>query len=179
MLQGICDSKKLFIDVYTGEPGSIHDARLFTKSDIFERIRNNSVQFPNDSHLIGDLAYPLSRTLMVGFKDNGNLQHFERHFNRKLNQVRVIIEQTFALLKGRFRRLKMIETKRLDLTALLIVSACILHNICILNNDLVEDMEHQDFEEDYGINENEGDNVGGHVAINKRNNIANLLFQNQ
>ncbi|VEN49783.1 unnamed protein product [Callosobruchus maculatus] len=35
LLQGICDNKKLFLDVYAGEPGSLHDARLFTKSDIF------------------------------------------------------------------------------------------------------------------------------------------------
>lgn len=137
LLQGICDSRRLFLDVYAGEAGSIHDARLYKKSDIYEKIRNNLITFPENSHLIGDLAYPLSRTLLVGFRDNGNLTGTQRNFNHKLNQVRVVIENTFALLKTRFRRLKMLETKRLDLIALLIESACILHNICILSNDML------------------------------------------
>jgi hypothetical protein len=52
----------------------------------------------------------------------------------------VTIEIAFALLKGRFRRLKMLETVRLDFISLLIVSGCILHNICILKGDLLEDI---------------------------------------
>ncbi|KAF2891813.1 hypothetical protein ILUMI_14360 [Ignelater luminosus] len=29
LLQGVCDSDLLFIDIYTGQPGSVHDATLF------------------------------------------------------------------------------------------------------------------------------------------------------
>ncbi|KAJ8912410.1 hypothetical protein NQ315_013476 [Exocentrus adspersus] len=130
-------------NVYAGEPGSIHDARLFTKSDISIRIRSGEVQFPNDSHLIGDLAYRLSTKLIVGFKDNGHLTDPQKNFNRKLSQVRVAIENAFGILKARFRRLKMLETKRLDLISLLIVSACILHNICLTNNDLWHEQENE------------------------------------
>lgn len=182
LLQGICDTKKLFLDAYAGEAGSIHDARLFRKSDIYQRIRNNSIQFPFDSHLIGDLAYPLSDSLMVEFKDNGHLTNLERHFNQKLSQVRVIIENTFALLKGRFRRLKMVETVRLDLTALLIISACILHNICLLNNDILEEIRNEEnADEELGVdNEYQANNdAGGQAAFLKRNNIANILYHNR
>jgi hypothetical protein len=47
----------------------------------------------------------------------------------------VHIENVFALLKGRRRRLKNMDTIRLDQICLLITAACILHNICILNGD--------------------------------------------
>lgn len=88
--------------------------------------------FFNNSHLVGDLAYKLDSNLMVGFKDHGHLTVRQKNFNVILNKVRVKIENAFALLKGRFRRLKLLETVRLDLTVLLIMSTCILHNIPML-----------------------------------------------
>lgn len=63
----------LFIDVYTGEAGSSYDLTLFRRSDIYDRHINDEVLFPNDSYLIGDWAYQLSDTLMVGFENYGNL----------------------------------------------------------------------------------------------------------
>ncbi|XP_018303462.1 putative nuclease HARBI1 [Mycetomoellerius zeteki] len=178
LLQGVCDSERLFLDVYVGEPGSIHDMRLFKKSDLYARIKNSSIDFPNDSHLVGDLAYQLSPYLLVGFKDVGGLTNREKNFNKKLSQCRVRIENAFAYLKGRFRRLKYLETVRLDLICLLIVSACIMHNISILNGDLpeefVDNMEIRDIR-DYefiaNINEEEGNNAG----ILKRREIMNIL----
>lgn len=56
LLQGICDSNKLFLDIYASEPGCIHDHRLFTKSSIYRQIREGTIHFPNDCHLIGELA---------------------------------------------------------------------------------------------------------------------------
>ncbi|KAK5648278.1 hypothetical protein RI129_003170 [Pyrocoelia pectoralis] len=140
LLQGVCNEKKLFLDVYAGEPGSIHDANLYNKSHLAEQIRNREVIFYNDGHLVGDLAYKLSPTLMVGFKNFGNMTQREINFNKKLSMCRIEIENAFALLKGRFRRLKFIETVRLDLISAFIVTAAILHNACILNNDLPYDL---------------------------------------
>ncbi|XP_031359497.1 putative nuclease HARBI1 [Photinus pyralis] len=139
LLQGVCDHSKVFLDVYAGEPGSMHDMRMFRKSDLYYRIINNEIEFPQDSHLIGDLAYKLSTTLMVGFKNLGGLTNaHQMNFNYKLSRCRVDIENAFGYLKGRFRRLKYMETIRLDLMSLLIVSSCILNNLCIFNNDLPE-----------------------------------------
>lgn len=59
LLQGVCDNRKLFTHVYAGEPGSIHDSRLFEKSDLFNGIQTGEFTFPNDSHILGDLAYKL------------------------------------------------------------------------------------------------------------------------
>lgn len=35
-LQGICDARKRFVDVFTGIPGKIYDLRVLKLSDIYE-----------------------------------------------------------------------------------------------------------------------------------------------
>lgn len=182
LLQGVCDNRKLFLDVYAGEPGSIHDMRLFRKSDLYSRITNGSVVFSEDSHLIGDLAYKLSPYLLVGFKNNGALTPAQINFNNKLSQCRVVIENAFAHLKGRFRRLKSLDTIRLDLIPLLSVSGAVLHNICILNGDLLEEVADIQLLEE-NVNEQNVDIIMDDVrenlqAVRKRNNIMNNLLIN-
>ncbi|KAK4882566.1 hypothetical protein RN001_005885 [Aquatica leii] len=140
LLQGVCNEKKLFLDVYASGRGSIHDSNLYNKSHLAEQIRNREVIFYNDGHLVGDLSYKLSPTLMVGFKNFGNMTEREINLNKRLSMCRIDIENAFALLKSRFRRLKFIETIRLDLISAFIVTAAILHNACILNNDLPHDL---------------------------------------
>ncbi|XP_018405660.1 PREDICTED: putative nuclease HARBI1 [Cyphomyrmex costatus] len=179
LLQGVCDSNKLFLDVYTGEPGSIHDMRLFRKSDLYERINNSLIDFPEDSHLVGDLAYKLFPFLLVGFKNVGRLTNREKNFNEKLSQCRVNIENTFAYLKGRFRRIKYLETVRLDLICLLIVSACIMHNVCILKGDLPEEfineVELEDAKEENEFPANVNEEQEHNEALLKRIEIMNVL----
>lgn len=174
----MCNESKLFIDVFVGIPGSCHDARLYQLSNLSQRIENHSVVFPNDTHIIGDLAYTLNTKLMVGFKDFGNLTPRQINFNNRLARIRVIIEQTFALLKGRFRRLKFMEASRLDVICLNVVVACIFHNICLLNGDFLEDIdiEHEVDEERMGQGqENNGliyQEQNRMQAVIKRNRIA-------
>lgn len=181
LLQGVCNRDNLFIDVYAGEPGSIHDANLFTKSDLYQRIDN--MEFPNDGHLIGDLAYPLSKKLLVGFKDV-NLNATKKYFNCKLSSIRVCIEHTFALLKGRFRRLKYLETRRLDLISLLIIASCILHNLCILKGDIPDELHAEELDEIRLRNEEVlyGENArtrNRREGERKREHIANVLYANR
>ena len=59
----------------------------------------------NGCYIIGDQAYPLRTWLMVPFRD-GNLSSEKQRFNRKLYMKRQRIENAFALLKGRFRKLR-------------------------------------------------------------------------
>lgn len=183
LLQGVCDNQKLFLDVYAGEAGSIHDMRLFRKSDLYQRISNLSVEFPNDSHIIGDLAYKLTETLLVGFKNIGGLTNRQKNFNKKLSQCRIVIEHAFAYLKGRFRRLKYLETVKLDLIALLIVSECILHNICIFNGDLpeeiVNDVDVEQIRDENPDNAEAREEDQNMAAIRKRINIMNALLMDE
>lgn len=158
----------------------MHDACMFRRSDIGQRLHN--LQFPQNGHLIGDSAYPLTTKMLVPYKNNGHLGDIQRNFNTKHSQSRVVIEQAFALLKGRFRRLKLLETVRPDITVITIISACILHNICLETNDipidinLVAELEEERLMNPVNmvfINER-GNNP---LAIAKRNNIANLLYR--
>lgn len=57
-LQAICDARKRFIDVFTGTPSRMHDARVFDTSFISKKLPQICLpQF----YIIGDGAYPLMR----------------------------------------------------------------------------------------------------------------------
>ncbi|KAK5639435.1 hypothetical protein RI129_011927 [Pyrocoelia pectoralis] len=178
LLQGICDDKQLFMDCYAGEAGSIHDACMFRRSEIGRTL--DGLDLPNNGHFLGDSAYPLKIKLLVPFRDNGHLTNIQRNYNTKHSKNRVVIEQAFAFLKGRFRRLKLLEVVRLDLIPLVIISACILHNIAHGAEDFLNDIniyaqiaEEQLMNPENGVNEEVANNA---LTLAKRNNIANLLL---
>ena len=137
-LAGVCDNKLLFIDCYAGEVGSIHDSALLRKSDLFSKMETVPSMFVNNSHLLGDLAYPLKQHLIVGFKNNGHLTRQQNKFNQTLSGARSCIERSFALLKGRWRRLKYLNMSTVEFIPAVILACCILHNICILNDDMFD-----------------------------------------
>ncbi|KAK5648193.1 hypothetical protein RI129_003085 [Pyrocoelia pectoralis] len=134
LLQAVCNVDLLFTDVYTGFPGSVHDAALFKQSDLYNKITTGDIDL-GEFYIIGDKAYPLQTYLMVPFKDVGHLSLQQKKFNLVLSKSRAVIENAFALLKGRFRRLKYIETVKLEYIVLLIMAGTILHNLCILCKD--------------------------------------------
>lgn len=150
LLQGIVDHEKRFIDVFCGEPGSIHDARLLKKSKIYEKIMNKEIYLEN-YYLIGNSAYPNLPWLVTPFKDNGRLTMNQRQFNFKISSTRMVVENAFGLLKGRFRRLKFFENKNIKLISACVVAATVLHNIAInmegsnqpeyLLEDVTQDMD--------------------------------------
>lgn len=58
VIQAVVDDDKKFIDVFCGEPGSLHDSRVLRRSELFRKARENENQlFPNGTFLIGDSAY--------------------------------------------------------------------------------------------------------------------------
>ncbi|XP_071649930.1 putative nuclease HARBI1 [Temnothorax longispinosus] len=177
ILQGVCDNKKRFIDVYIGVPGRVHDARVFRNSPLFQNIMHHNLISPN-THLIGDSAYPLSRFLLVPYKDNGHLTVEQMRYNQKLNSIRSIIERAFGLLKGKFRKLKYLEMYNLSLINYAIASACILDNFIIMKEDdydddyVFDDDEIQEEENDENAEINNRDSNSGH---DKRNVIVQAL----
>lgn len=38
VLQGVCNEQRQFIDVFVGYPGSVHDARVFKNSPIYDAL---------------------------------------------------------------------------------------------------------------------------------------------
>lgn len=136
-LQAIVDPDKRFIDLYCGEPGSLHDSRILKKSQFYEQVLNNpNVIFPQNTFIISDSGYPAKNWLITPFKNNGHLTQQQRNFNFLHSSSRMVVENAFGLLKNRFRRLlHFSEQVNINLIVNLIVSACVLHNICINQND--------------------------------------------
>lgn len=55
----------------------------------------------------------------------------QKFFNTVLSSSRTCIEQAFGGLKGRFKRLKGIESTDITLVSKTTVACCILHNLCV------------------------------------------------
>ena len=107
--------------------------------DLYERMFPDTGLFPNDSHMVGDAAYPLLTQLIVPYWDTGRLTHRQMKFNHALSQSQCVIEHACALLKGRFKRLKYLDMVRVDLVPRVIMACCVLHNLCIGQRDYLDD----------------------------------------
>ncbi|XP_071576918.1 putative nuclease HARBI1 [Temnothorax nylanderi] len=140
-LQAICDANLKFTDCYTGYPSSVHDARIFRNSDIYHSIRQNPEKyFPHDEFILADKAYPTLKWCITPYMNRGNLRKQQEKFNTLLSQTRQTIERAFALLFGRFRRLKYLDMNGIDLIPGTILACCVLHNVCLdFGDDLIRE----------------------------------------
>ena len=144
VMQAVVDDAYQFRDVCIGWPGRVHDARIFANSSLFQAGTNGSLFHHSTRHfngvevpllLIGDPAYPLLDWLMKPFQDNGRLSREHHVFNYRLSRARIVVENAFGRLKGRWRCL----LKRNDASIVNvpdIVGACVtLHNLCEMQSD--------------------------------------------
>lgn len=132
-LQGICDFRKRFIDVFTCATGKIHDCRVFRLSDI-------SLELPRmcgrKYHLIGDSAYHIREYLLTPNKNYGTLTASQINYNKKLSACRVLNENCFGLLKCRFRHY--VDIHKVSQSTKFFISCCVLHNLCIDRGDFID-----------------------------------------
>ena len=85
--------------------------------------------------ILGDPAYPLLQWMMKLYSDNGRLSQLQHLFNYRLSRARVVTENAFGRLKGRWRcLLKRIDTHISRMPTVVAVCA-ILHNICEIHGD--------------------------------------------
>ena len=146
--QAVVDGKLKFMDVSTGFPGSIHDARVLRASSLYhtaERgdILNRPLAYvanqPVKPVIIGDGAYPLTSWLLKPYSDNGTLTRSEIKYNRTLSSARSVVERAFGILKACWRcLLKRLDNRTRNVVDI-IITCCVLHNICEENGDEVED----------------------------------------
>ncbi|XP_018564947.1 putative nuclease HARBI1 [Anoplophora glabripennis] len=144
-LQGICDSERKFLDVFTGVSGKIHDARVYEMSFIKNKINN----LEEKHHILGDAAYPISPNLLTPYRNYGQLNPVNQEFNKRFSQTRVKIENAFGLLKVRFRQLMELDFRKVEKASEFIIACCILHNLCIEHEDFLEDVMEDHVERDY------------------------------
>lgn len=80
---------------------------VFKNSSLGDTLLNNPQEIvTKDVHILGDSTVPLLESLIVPYKAVRILSEKEKLFNKRLSSTRVVIEQAFGLLLGRFRRLK-------------------------------------------------------------------------
>lgn len=168
ILQAVCDARMKFIDCFAGFAGSVGDLRVFRNSDLWREIQiDKQFFFPNDEFIIGDKVYPVLIRCISPYIDRGqltaviyfviysyifscriDLKYFvissfqaQKNFNTVLLSKRSVIERTFALLKGRFRRLKFLDIN-VDKIPYVIIACTVLHNICL---DGIDENDVEDF----------------------------------
>ena len=84
--------------------GSVHDARVFSRSSLSREISLHPEQWiPGGTYIIADAAYPLRTYIMKAFPDYYILTHRERRFNKILSSMRMVVERAFGCLKERWR----------------------------------------------------------------------------
>ena len=90
LTQGGFDANHRFLDVCIGWPGSVHDARVFTISTLYDKIEHHHILSNNTItvfgvsiplYMIGDSAYPLKLWLMKPFAHNADLTSNQRNYN--------------------------------------------------------------------------------------------------
>nr|XP_012215711.1 PREDICTED: putative nuclease HARBI1 [Linepithema humile] len=176
ILQGICDAKCQFIDIFIGWPGATHDARVWRESPIGQALAEDPTLLPEGTHIIGDSAYTLQPYLLTPFRNNGHLTPRQKLYNKKLSSKRVVIEQAFGKLRARFRRLEYLNMYLMNEMKIVVVAACVLHNICIRYNDETELSDDEREEENRDQDE---DNAILEIANDKRNRIVDTLWMNR
>lgn len=142
-LQGVCVPSLHFIDCFVGFPGSVGDRRVLENSPLYENIiRSRQHYFPSREYIIGDKAYPVNEWIQAPYIRRNVLNEAQELYNRLLSGTRQVIERTFALLFGRFRRLKFLDMSRQDLLVETVIACCVLHNLAIVELDY-EDFIHE------------------------------------
>ena len=110
----------------------VHDARVLANSTFYRKANSgtllperkqtiNGVDVPLINH--GDPAYPLLPWMMKPFAVNGHLTAADHHYNYHQSRARMVVENAFGRLKGRWRCLS-------EHTTNVVVSCAVLHNIC-------------------------------------------------
>lgn len=136
ILQAVCDYELNITHAYAGWPGSVHDARVFRRSKLMEKLENNVEEVcPEGTFILGDAAYPLRSYLLVPFKETGKLSPEQRRYNFKHSSTRMKIEHCFGILKGRWRRLKYIDVLEMHTVLKIVMAAALMHNICNMEEE--------------------------------------------
>ncbi|XP_065891631.1 uncharacterized protein [Dysidea avara] len=145
IVQAVVDSQGRFIDVNIGWPGKVHDARVLANSTIYKKC-NDGTYLPNwNRHInevdvplviLGDPAYPLLPWLMKPFADTGNLTRQQQQYNYRQSRARMVVENAFGRLKGRWRcLLKRMDYLSVESVTHVVASCLVLHNVCEMNGN--------------------------------------------
>ena len=113
VLLAVCDAKYCFTAIDVGQYGSNNDAGVLSNSAMGMMIADNKINFPKGRtiqgcgyeslpyFLVGDEIFPLKEWMMRPYP--GKLDENENIFNYRLSRARRVIENSFGILRARWR----------------------------------------------------------------------------
>ena len=135
---------KKFLYCAVGAPGSIHDTRMLRNSAIYQKIvighaiPDRVIDLGEHGKIplvaVGDTAFPKHACLIKVFREDTSDRR-KKYFNKKLCSARVVCENAYGMLKGRFRILYKKTECRLFNLKYIVMASVMLHNLCIDVND--------------------------------------------
>lgn len=136
-MEAIVDHCMRFMS-YDLRPGSWSIRKMWKASFVGSRVREI---LPQGGHFVGDTGYTISATMLTPYQkheERGPLSPVQRSVNYRLSSTRMVVEQSFGLLKNRFRLLRrVLKEKVISRTSITIVAAMVVHNLLVdLNDDI-------------------------------------------
>ena len=136
--QDVVGYNLLFLDIATGYPESLHDARILRSSTLYVKAESGDIfsrpvkivdGYCIKHQILSDSVY-LSTTWQVNpYNFNVNLIESQSTFNKQLSATRVTVKRAFRFLKGCWRCLLKCLNNRLSNASDIIITCCTLHNI--------------------------------------------------
>ena len=146
-LQAVCDADTRILFYHIGAPGKNNDGGVMEMSGLKQILHSGVI--PDKYHLVGDPAFPLHINLMTRFPGI-ELTPFESRYNWRQSRCRMIVEQLFGQLKGKWRVLLISNPFRdLDLVNKIVLTCVLLHNFLLDNNVDLPDTYHCFDDEEY------------------------------
>ena len=114
--------------------GSQNDQGIFKRSAFGRRCEE---LIPSGSYLVGDAGYQLLPYLLTPYPIVEGMSRSEKLYNHLHSKTRIVVEQTFGLLKGKFRIFRSeLQHRTPETMAEIIMATFVVHNWFI---DLHED----------------------------------------
>ena len=142
--QAVVDSRKVFLDLFLGMPGSTNDARMLRRSSLYQLAMRGELFPPSlgrdgfPPYLLGDSGYPNLPWLVTPHRGN-NLTMLRALYNRKLRRGRGVVKNAFGILKTTWKELLGKSDLNVVYMPDVITAYAILHNI--LRKQVNEDLE--------------------------------------
>ena len=142
--QAVVGADLVFLDIATGFPGSVHDARVLRSTSLFAQAERRNILDSTQELIngllvrpliLGDGAYHPTTWQVKPYSFKLNLSDTEKSFNKHLSSARVTVERAFGVLKGRWGCLLKRLDNDLESVSSIIITCCVLHNICQQNHD--------------------------------------------
>lgn len=138
VLQIVAGADYRILTATVGHAGNSHDSTIMKKHSFWQK---REEIFPPGARVIegvqvpfleiGDSAFPLTTRSTRPYTHN-KLTDAEAYYNYRHSSARMIVEQTFGLLKGRFWILLSTNESSIPTVNVIAMACCILHNICVV-----------------------------------------------